>query len=132
MDELESQEIVESSKLYERVKKYNSYTRPVVSVLKRVDKHHGDTFNISKLALKYFTAEAYRILISENHIIFVPSNKSDPDAYPLRSYNIEGSKYTSKVFCCPKHLQNIEAGPHILKKCKYGLCINRKADFNGY
>lgn len=105
---------------------------PAVSVHIRKDTNNyvspnkNDVFAISKIAEPYFTADAYRIRVSDNYIIFVPSSRNDYKAYYLRDYRGHDRGYLS--INIPRGLIGIEQGIHKLKKCKWGLCINRKAD----
>lgn len=91
-------------------------------------RHRDGCFSISVKALPYFTAEAYRYRVSENYIIFVPSNKNDPRAYWLRKYFDTYKQFTSCSLGIPNLMTDIEPGIHKLLKCKQGLCIRRKAD----
>lgn len=106
----------------------NGITYPAMCVWKRVGANKDGCFSISALARPYFTAEAYRIHVSENYIVFVPSTKEDRKAYWLRKYRDNKKGFDVYSIHLPSALIGVESGIHKLKKCKKGLCISRKAD----
>ena len=125
--ELEMMDFDEEFEEIEKTLKEVPY--PSISVYKYKDRvkygfYRNDFFTINKLALPFFTAEAYKLRASDNYIVFIPASRDEKNAYVCHK---KADKESSRI-TIPKNALGIDPGIHKLKKCKWGLCINRKAD----
>lgn len=105
---------------------YGRVDYPALVVYKH--KSRVNKFLINAKADKFFDRTGYRIRVSENYIIFVPSDRDDPKAFVRQNHKILQSGYTAHAITCPRAIVDVEPGIHRIKKCKYGVCIDRKAD----